>query len=455
MQRIAYILRSYPRLSQTFIVNEILSLEQLGLNLHLFAITNPHEPIVQEYVTQVRAPVEYLEQTAKRERAAVLAEHAWVEQQVPDRYAATHRYVEQNANLDEGYTSASRFECFDYAVHVAGLLERERRVGQPIEHLHAHFAHDPTLIALLVHMLTGVSFSFTAHARDLVQIPPQALIERIDQATFVLTCSGTNVDYVNGVVPELLRAKVHLIHHGVNLDGFQPLLESTKDTKKIPNLGIRVPSCDFVDQSGKPPLILSVGRLVEKKGFPDLIAACAQLKQVGRQFRCEIYGEGPLRDQLAALIDQLELADCVRLAGERGQAELIPIFQHADIFALAPFVTGDGDRDGIPNVLVEAMACGLPVISTTVAGIPELVRHGENGLLVAPHDVSALVDALATLLSDSPRRERMGVNARAAVVAHFDLRAAARKIAALFAQTVGDKARISAPDMQDGQPTIR
>jgi glycosyltransferase involved in cell wall biosynthesis len=439
MKRIAYILRSYPRLSQTFIVNEILSLEQLDLNIHLFAITNPHEPIVQEYVAQVRAPVEYLEDAAKRDRAAVLAEHASVEQHAPAQYAEARRYVEQSADLDDGYISASRFECFDYAVHLARLLERERRAGRPIEHLHAHFAHDPTLIALLVHMLIGISFSFTAHARDLVQIPPAALIDRIRQATFVLTCSGTNMDYVNETVPELLRAKVRLIHHGVNLDGFHPLPASTKgheETLKVDQRrnvnNLRGPSCGLVDQS--EPLILSVGRLVEKKGFPDLIAACAQLKQAGQQFRCTIYGEGPLHGQLSALIERLALADCVTLAGERGQAELIPIFQRADIFALAPFVTEDGDRDGIPNVLVEAMACGLPVVSTAVAGIPELVRNGENGLMVAPRDVHALADALATLLGDRSRREQMGADARATVVAHFDLRAAARQIATLFEQ---------------------
>jgi len=440
MKRIAYILRSYPRLSQTFIVNEILSLEQLGLNLHLFAITNPHEPIVQEYVAQVRAPLEYLENAAKPDRAELLAEHTWAEQLMPAGYLAARSYVEQNASLDQGYTSASRFECFDYAVHVAALLDRERRAGQPIDHLHAHFAHDPTLIALLVHMLTGISFSFTAHARDLVQIPPHLLVERIAQATFVLTCSRTNIDYVNETAPEPLRAKVRLIHHGVNLEGFQPVSESTKGDEETrredgQNNQLRAPLSDFVDQIDQMPLIVSVGRLVEKKGFPDLIAACARLKQAGRQFRCAIYGEGPLRAQLSALIEQLELADCVTLAGERGQAELIPIIQHADIFALAPFVTGDGDRDGIPNVLVEAMACGLPVVSTVVAGIPELVRHGENGLLTAPHDVGALADALALLLRDQPLRECMGADARATVVAHFDLRAAARQIAALFNQS--------------------
>src|SRR5439155_2519121 len=139
---------------------------------------------------------------AQGARAAVLAKHAWVEEQAPDHYAETRNYVEKRSDLDDGYTSAARFECFDYAVYVAALLERERIAGQPIDHLHAHFAHDPTLIALLVHMLTGITFSFTAHARDLVQIPPRALIERIAQATFMLTCSGTNIDYVNETVPE-------------------------------------------------------------------------------------------------------------------------------------------------------------------------------------------------------------------------------------------------------------
>jgi glycosyltransferase involved in cell wall biosynthesis len=432
MKRIAYILRSYPRLSQTFIVNEILALEQLGLNLHLFAITNPHEPIVQAQVAQVRAPVEYLEESANRERSTVLAAHAWAEQQAPECYAKVRSYVEQSSDLDNGYTSASRYECFDYAVHLAGLLERERRAGRPIDHLHAHFAHDPTLIAQLVHMLTGVSFSFTAHARDLVQIPPRALIERIAQATIMLTCSGTNIDYVNDVAPEPLRAKVRLIYHGVNLDGFQPASERAGEWASG-RVGV-TSSPDHPVAPSATPLILSVGRLVEKKGFPDLIAACAQLKQAGRRFLCAIYGEGPLHGQLSALIERLDLADCVTLAGERTQAELIPIFQRAAIFALAPFVTEDNDRDGIPNVLVEAMACGLPVVSTAVAGIPELVRHGENGLMAAPRDVHALAGALAALLDDQPGRERMGASARATVVAHFDLRAAARQIATLFEQ---------------------
>lgn len=436
MKRIGYILRSYPRLSQTFVVNEILSLEQLGLDLHLFAITNPREPIVQAQVAQVRAPVEYLEEAAARERAAILADHAAAERRAPQRYAETAGYVEQHAELDQGYTTASRFECFDWAVYLARRLDEERSAGRPIEHLHAHFAHDPTLIALLVHKLTGLPFSFTAHARDLVQIPPRALVERIEQATVMLTCSGTNIDYVNNVVPEPLRAKVQLIYHGVNLDGFQP--SSWRVGERVSGRVEERVSPAHPLAPSPLPLILSVGRLVEKKGFPDLIAACAQLKRSGRQFRCAIYGEGPLRGELAAQIEDLGLADCVSLAGERAQEQLIPILQGADIFALAPFVTEDGDRDGIPNVLVEAMACGLAVVSTAVAGIPELVRHAQNGLLVQPRDPDALAEALAALLGDRDRRERFGAAARATVVEQFDLRAAARRIAALFQSATND-----------------
>lgn len=415
MQRIGYIIRSYPRLSQTFIVNEILALEQLGVPLHLFPITNPHEPIVQAQVAAVQAPTDYLEQAHGHGRRARVAAHAQAARANPPGYARAWRYVARRRDLDQGYTSAGRFECLDYAIYLAGLLRRAAAAGRPIGHLHAHFAHDPTLIALLVQLLTGVSFSFTAHARDLVQIPPHILNERIARASVMLTCSRTNLEYIDSVVPARLHAKVRLIHHGVNLQGFQPLATGQD-----------------ADDSARPPQLLSVGRLVEKKGFPDLIRACALLKQQGLVFRCAIYGEGPLEAELRALIATLGLEDTVTLPGACSQHELIPVFQRASLFALASFVTDDGDRDGVPNVLVEAMACGLPVVSTTVAGIPELVQHGHNGLLVPPRDVGALAHALAELLGDPQRRGRMCQAARATVVEHFDLQAAARQIATLF-----------------------
>ena len=312
------------------------------------------------------------------------------------------------------YTASSRFECFHQAVYLARRL---RRADNTIGHLHAHFAHDPTLIALLTHQLTGISFSFTAHARDLYQIPRQALVDRIAAATAVITCCSANLLYLHQVVPRDQRGKVQLIHHGVDLDRFRPPTD-------------RVPDRD------RRPLILSVGRLVEKKGFPDLLRACALLTHTGRRFRCAIYGDGPLRPQLTALIAALGLSDTVMLAGERPQHELVAIFQSAAMFVLAPFVTGDGDRDGVPNVLVEAMACGLPVVSTRAAGVPDLVRHEHNGLLAEPRDPSDLARQLGRLIDDGAIRTRLGDATRATVTAQFDERAAAAQIATLFDQTM-------------------
>ena len=417
MAQVGYILRSYPRLSQTFIVNEIRALEQLGLKLHIFAITNPHEPLVQAQVAAVQAPVDYLEVATRRSRAALLAEHARTAVAAPRRYAATLRYVLRHRDLDAGYSAGSRWSCFAQAVYLARLLRRKRtRAGQAITHLHAHFAHDPALIALLTHMLTGISYSFTAHARDLYQVPSAALTDRIAAASAVVTCCGANVGYLDAVAPEHARGRVRLIHHGVDLQGFQP----APQPKRAPD----------------PPLILSVGRLVEKKGFPDLLRACSRLKQAGYRFRCAIYGDGPLHAQLEDMIARLDLAGDVTLAGACRQQELVPVFQRADIFALAPFVADDGDRDGVPNVLVEAMACGLPVVATAVAGIPELVQHDRNGLLAEPHDDASLAGWLAALLDDPARRERLGTAARQTVVEHFDLRVGAQQLAHLFEQAL-------------------
>lgn len=438
---VGYILRSYPRLSQTFILHEMLALEQLGVALEVFAITNPHEPVTQAQVAELRAPVRYLEDVVRRPRAALTREHLRAALATPRRYAAAAQYVARNKAIDAAYTASSRWECFHQAVYLAGQL---RRPENTIEHLHAHFAHDPALIAQLTHMLTGISYSFTAHARDLFQIPRAALVDRIASASAVLTCCGANLDYFDEVVPPALRPKVRLIHHGVNLDGFQPGSKTTKEHEEI-RTGevletIRETSYNFVDQSNLP-LILSVGRLVQKKGFADLLRACAQLKQSGRRFHCAIYGDGPLRGELEALIEQLDLSGAVELPGERPQQELVAIFQSADIFALTPFVTEDGDRDGIPNVLVEAMACGLPAVSTNISGIPELIRHDHNGLLAAPRDIADLAAQLGRLLDDQGKRRALGAAARQTVVEQFDLRGAARQIAGMFEQAVNVDAR--------------
>jgi glycosyltransferase involved in cell wall biosynthesis len=252
-------------------------------------------------------------------------------------------------------------------------------------------------------------FTFTAHARDLYQIPDGALVGRAREASAVVTCCQTNVEHIVGVAGET-GTPVELVYHGVDLRRFRPA--SRRGENRV-------------------PLIISVGRLVEKKGFDDLLRACGLIAANGIKFRCEIYGDGPCRGELEAFRDRLGLGQMVTFCGQRTQAELISIYQRADLFALTPRVTDDGDRDGVPNVIVEAMACGVPIVSTRVGGISEVVGSGINGLLVAEHDSGAIAACLEELLNDAGRRRSLGaVGARDA--GRFDDQAAALKLAGLF-----------------------
>ncbi len=407
--RVVYILRSYPRLSQTFILNEILALERLGVRVQIFPITNPREALVQHDVAEVRAPAHYLETALERSRAAIVLEHLLVAASGPRRYLSTLAYVLRRRDLATGYAAASRFTCFIEAVYLARLLRRERTGADPSTRVHSHFAHDPTLIALLLKRLTGLPYSFTAHARDVFQVPRSALAERIREADAVLTCCHSNLEYLSELAPEE-RRKLQVLRYGIDLGTFRPA---------------QPPQADV-------PLVVSIGRLVEKKGFGDLVAACRMLKDQGLRFRCVVYGDGPLRDELVEAVTRLGLTGEVTFAGARTQRELQVLLKQAHVFALTPCVTDDGDRDGVPNALLEAMACGLPVVTTTVAGIPEVIVHGQNGLLAEPHEVPVIADHLAALLTDPPLRMRLGSSARSEVVANFDREANARRLASVL-----------------------
>jgi glycosyltransferase involved in cell wall biosynthesis len=262
-----------------------------------------------------------------------------------------------------------------------------------------------------VSRLTGLPFSFTAHARDLVQIPPASLAARAAAATTVVTCCQQNAAYLHDTVPEGRRPAVRVVHHGVDLDRFRP----------VPR-----------DPAVAVPRLVAVGRLVEKKGYVDLLHALAGVMAAGRVFRCDVYGDGPLWHDLRALRDRLSLEDQVRFVGPRSNDRIRLALDAADAFVLTPRVTSDGDRDGIPNVLVEAMACGLPVVTTSAGGIAELVRHDQNGLVCPPGDVPAIASAVCRLLDDPKVRARFGSAARATAEADHDVAEAARVLERLL-----------------------
>jgi glycosyltransferase involved in cell wall biosynthesis len=420
MDAVAYIVRSYPRLSQTFILNEIRALERLGLKIRIFAITDPREPVTQSGLSEISAPVRYLDAQGRRWWSASSI-HVRVALASPRRYLKTLLRALGSRQADSGYRVASRYRCFHYAVVLADILVREgRQDGSRIGRLHAHFAHDPTLVAQWTHLLTGIPFSFTGHARDLYQIPQDELRARAEQATSVVTCCSANVDFLRTVLPDRLRGKIALVHHGVDLGEIAPREANGRGTA--------------------PPLILSVGRLVEKKGFGDFLLAVYEVRQSGRRFRCRIYGDGPERARLEKMIEVLRLEGHVTLPGARPRREILAAYREADLFALAPCVLEDGDRDGIPNVIIEAMASGLPVVTTAAGGIPELVTPGVTGLIVEPHDIAGIATNIGRLLDDGALRARLGSAGRAAVEERFDERRTAEELAALLGVTEGSAA---------------
>jgi glycosyltransferase involved in cell wall biosynthesis len=285
-------------------------------------------------------------------------------------------------------------------------------VTDGVTHLHAHFAHEATRVTMLAARLTGLPYSFTAHARDIYSedVDYRLLREKVERARFAVTETNFNLAFMGSHVGAAAASRVHVVHNGVDLERFAP-----------------EPAPLAAD-----PLILSVGRLVEKKGFPTLISACRLLRDRGRRFRCEIIGYGELRPRLEEDIRAAGLADVVRLVGMRSQEDLPAEYRRAAVFAMPAIIGEDGNRDSLPTVLLEALACGVPVVASRVTGIPEIVDDGRNGLLVEPGDADGLSRALERLLADGELRERFGEAGRAKAEQKFDIKTNAQDLYGLL-----------------------
>jgi glycosyltransferase involved in cell wall biosynthesis len=407
---VIYLVRSWPRLSQTFIRDELLALERRGVELTLFSLVPSGETIVQPRVAAVRAPVTYLADPLPPLRQRIVSQLR-VAGHSPRRYLRTWWFARSRPSLSAGYSTCSTRRCFGHAVQVAAAVLDLQRADRPPSHVHAHFAHDPALVALLVHRLTGLPYSLTAHARDLYQIPGASLAARTAYATAIVTCCAVNADYIATTVPAEQRAPVHVLHHGLELDRFVPSSVPGRST---------------------PPVLLSVGRLVAKKGFDVLFEALARLKRDGVPLELRLYGDGPVRAELAAQCTELGIEQNVRMLGECSREQVRDALADADVFVLTPRVTQDGDRDGIPNVLVEAMACGLPVVTTSAGGVTELVQHRVNGLVSDPGDVVGIASHLHELLNNPRLRQDLAAAARRTVEADYDVNTAAAALERLF-----------------------
>jgi glycosyltransferase involved in cell wall biosynthesis len=435
---VGYVLKSYPRMSETFIANEIYRLEKLGLKLRLFSILDLSDPQRHAVVDATRAPVHYLPQVTSLSESPLLA---WLRLNAP-KFRSSHWQLFKARPLSYAQTllTACRLAFkhrkgswlqpetgFIKEFLQAGYIAQQVLAAGTIRHLHAHFCHSATTVAMFASQLCGLPFSFTAHAKDIyVQAlnPGDLLQTKLRRAQFAVTCTKANHAYLAAL--GVAATPIHTIYHGLDTQQF-------------------VPRASAVEEPARP-LLLTVGRLVEKKGFPFLLEACRLLKDRGHQFQCHIVGgAGPLQQRIAALIHELGLAAVVKLRPAVTQEELQQIYQQATLFVLPCQIAENNDRDGIPNVLVEAMAVGLPVVSTNISGIPELIEHGVNGWLVPQKDARALAEATAELLAAPELRQRLGRAAREKVCRVFDAEANILALHRLFLACLSDTEEVSEP----------
>jgi colanic acid/amylovoran biosynthesis glycosyltransferase len=361
MRPFAYLFERFPSFGQTFCYREVAELYRQGVALPVFSIRSPKDEPAQDWDARIVARVRYLPE--EKELLDDVRQASKKGRLTPEIIAA----------LDE-WGRRTDFLRLYQAVYV-GL--RLQEVG--IRHVHAHFAGMAARTAFWIMRFFGITFSFTAHANDI--FAPRKFEIGLDKLVSAARVIITETDYSEKFLRERFPEhadRIHRIYNGLNLAEF----------------GRATVSPD-------PPLIVAIGRLIAKKGFANLIRACAILVERGRSFRCEIFGEGPLEKELRAQIEDLGLQERIQLPGPKPQHELRARLASASVFVLPSVPEADGGMDNLPTVIMEAMATGLPVVSTTIGGIPEMVGENETGFLVQPEDAVALAGAIERVTNQS------------------------------------------------------
>ena len=389
--RIGYVLKMYPRFSETFILNEVLALEAAGTEIDIFSLRPPADGRFHESLADVRAQVTYLRHSGLR------AGDVW----------EALRSGTQLPQLTDCLPDLLDAPVLD-AVQALELARAVQTRG--VTHLHAHFGSVATTVARLASRLTGVPFTFTAHAKDIFHesVDPADLRGKLRDAAAVVTVSDFNLDFLR----EQYGADAHRVERVYN--------------------GLDLARFPYAPAGDRAPVVAAVGRLVEKKGFGDLLEAVALLRDSGRPLTVELVGTGPLEQELRASVARLGLQDVVRLHGALPQGRVKDVVRSAAVFAAPCVVGADGNRDGLPTVLLEAMALGTPCVATPVTGIPEVLHDGQTGLLVPESAPAALAAALGRLLDDRALRVRLAQSARALVEEHFDVHRQAATLRGLF-----------------------
>ena len=381
--RLGYLYSRYPVISQTFCDAEMLALERLGIELEIGSVYPPLTSLRHEHISRLRAPVRY---APPQEILKIWEKDAKTTGKWPGALVDQH---------EQKYGPS--FKAEQRARNALYFADFFARNG--VDHFHVHFANRAAHTAVFLKEISKIPFSVTAHGQDFMKdLGNDDLLREICAAAeFVAAETDYSRQLLCQRCPDSTR-KIYRVYNGIDLEFFPVPYPST---------------------ANPVPRIISVGRLVAFKGFENLVAACGELARRGLDFTCEIIGDGPLRDDLQARIDALKLSPRVKLLGSLSQGAVIEKLRVADIFALASVTDRQGASDVFPTVIIEGMAVARPVVSTRLAGIPELVAHGETGLLVAPGDTSALAQALEELIRDPGLRLRYGRAGRARIEQHF------------------------------------
>jgi len=416
--RLGYLYSRYPVISQTFCDAEMLALERLGLDLTIGSIYSPLTSLRHEHISSLRAPIHY---APPQEILRVSEKKAKIAGRWPRNLVERH---------DERYGPAVKAEQrARNALYFADFFARNG-----VDHVHVHFANRAAHTAVFLKEISGIPFSVTAHGQDFMKdLGSDDLLREICAAAeFVAAETDYSRDLLCQRCPDS-AAKIHRVYNGIDVERFPaPALATMNHV----------------------PRIISVGRLVEFKGFEHLIHACAEFARRGFDFNCDIIGDGPLRDMLRLKVNSLNLSSRINLLGSLSQGAVLEKLQTADIFALASVTDAEGASDVFPTVIVEAMASARPVVSTRLAGIPELVIDGETGLLVSPADTAALTEALQKLLCDRELRVRYGCAGRARIEQHFRIEHTVAPLLKLFQDAASTPRNIvRSVRLADLQPT--
>ena len=426
---VGFVLKGYPRLSETFIAQEILALERRGLKILIISLRHPTDSATHPVHQLIRSALLYLPEYLYQEPRRVW--RGWLRSRRRSGYGAARGAWLADLRRDP---TPNRIRRFGQSLVLAAELPEN------VTHLHAHFLHTPASVARYAALITGLSWTASAHAKDIWTIPVWEKRTKLAEARWVVTCTEAGRTHLSSLAPR--RSAVTLCYHGLDIERF-------------PAAPPRSNGGDGSDPE-HPVILLSVGRLVAKKGYEDLLAALALLSPE-LQWRFIHIGGGTLSSALMQTAGHLGLSHKIEWRGALAQPGVLAAYRQADLFVLASKVAKDGDRDGLPNVLVEAQSQRLACVATDVSGIPELIEQGVTGLLVPPDDPSELAEAMSALIRDPARRAALGAAGECRVRGSFSMGSGIDVLARRFGLSAGNLQGVNSrgPALQSSHETHR